>query len=198
MTAPAARTSSDERGPLGRDAVVSAVLTHAADLFAERGPAATSIRDIADRAGVNHGLVFRHLGAKDKVVTAVLDHLAAETAALAAAGALSPDDPRLRRHWSVLARAILDGYPVGQMQSRFPVIESLIDQARTQHADDQDAALAVANVAAFMLGWQLFEPFLRNAAGLDDMPNEQLRHAIGTEAASILRGPLPGPTTASE
>ncbi|MFJ9364780.1 hypothetical protein ACIRRA_10230 [Nocardia sp. NPDC101769] len=94
--------------------------------------------------------------------------------------------------------AILDGYPVGQMQSRFPVIESLIDQARTQHADDQDAALAVANVAAFTLGRQLFEPFLRNAAGLDDMPNEQLRHAIGTEAASILRGPLPGPTTASE
>ncbi|MFE3259264.1 helix-turn-helix domain-containing protein [Nocardia sp. NPDC059091] len=198
MTTPAARTSPDEGGPLGRDAVVSAVLTHAADLFAERGPAATSIRDIADRAGVNHGLVFRHLGAKDKVVTAVLDHLATETAALAAAGALSADDPRLRRHWSVLARAILDGYPVGQMQSRFPVIESLIDQARTQHADDRDAAMAVANVAAFMLGWQLFEPFLRNAAGLDDMPTEQLRRAVGTEAAAILRGPLPRPGTGSE
>jgi hypothetical protein len=36
-----------------------------ADLFAERGPAATSIRDIAARSRVNHGLIHRHVGGKD-------------------------------------------------------------------------------------------------------------------------------------
>ncbi|MGV9821821.1 TetR/AcrR family transcriptional regulator [Nocardia xishanensis] len=194
MTTKGARASSDDVNPLGRDAVVSAVLTHAADLFAERGPAATSIRDIAERAGVNHGLVFRHFGAKDKLVTAVLDHLAGETAELADAGVLLPDDPRLRRHWVVLARCILDGYPVGQMQSRFPVITALIDHARSHRADDHDAALSVAHAAAFVLGWQLFEPFLRNAAGLDDISNDRLRQDINTEAVRILRGsPQPSP-----
>ncbi|MEV0297263.1 helix-turn-helix domain-containing protein [Nocardia sp. NPDC050710] len=194
MTTEGARTSPDDSNPLGRDAVVSAVLTHAADLFAERGPAATSIRDIAERAGVNHGLVFRHLGAKDKLVTAVLDHLSAETAEFADTGTLSPDDPRLRRHWVVLARCILDGYPVGQMQSRFPVITALIDQARSHRADDRDAALSAANAAAFVLGWQLFEPFLRNAAGLDNIPNAELRQAISAEAVRILCGsPQPSP-----
>ncbi|WP_433682684.1 TetR/AcrR family transcriptional regulator [Nocardia sp. CA-119907] len=188
MTTEGARTPSDDSNPLGRDAVVSAVLTHAADLFAERGPAATSIRDIAERAGVNHGLVFRHFGAKDKLVTAVLDHLSAETAALVDTGILSPDDPRLRRHWVVLARCILDGYPVGQMQSRFPVITALIEQTRLQRADDHDAALSVAHAAAFVLGWQLFEPFLRKAAGLDNIPNAQLQQAINAEAVRILSG----------
>src|SRR5437764_10365924 len=61
--------------PAGRDEVGPAVLEAATDLFAERGPAATSIRDIAARSKVNHGLVFRHFGAKEQLVGAVLDHL---------------------------------------------------------------------------------------------------------------------------
>ena len=48
--------------------MVAAVLESAADLFAERGPAATSIRDIASRSKVNHGLIHRHFGNKDRLV----------------------------------------------------------------------------------------------------------------------------------
>ncbi|MGB0971759.1 MAG: helix-turn-helix domain-containing protein, partial [Mycobacterium sp.] len=61
--------------PIGREEVAAAILTAAADLFAERGPAATSIRDIASRSRVNHGLVFRHFGTKEQLAGAVLDHL---------------------------------------------------------------------------------------------------------------------------
>ena len=50
---------------MGRDEVVAAVLEAASELFAARGPAATSIRDIAAKSNVNHGLVFRHLGSKE-------------------------------------------------------------------------------------------------------------------------------------
>ncbi|WP_156746654.1 helix-turn-helix domain-containing protein, partial [Mycobacterium sp. E1715] len=42
--------------PTGRDEVVAAILDSASQLFAERGPAATSIRDVATAARVNHGL----------------------------------------------------------------------------------------------------------------------------------------------
>ncbi|CCC66032.1 BCGM3439c [Mycobacterium tuberculosis variant bovis BCG str. Moreau RDJ] len=70
------RPATDRRKmPTGREEVAAAILQAATDLFAERGPAATSIRDIAARSKVNHGLVFRHFGTKDQLVGAVLDHL---------------------------------------------------------------------------------------------------------------------------
>src|SRR5262249_27423330 len=66
MTTPRARADAPRAGvPVGRAEVVAAVLESAADLFAERGPAATSIRDIAARSRVNHGLIHRHFGSKD-------------------------------------------------------------------------------------------------------------------------------------
>ncbi|WP_405495067.1 TetR/AcrR family transcriptional regulator [Nocardia sp. NBC_00511] len=186
----ATREPDSTGGPVGRDAVVAAVLEHAADLFAERGPAATSIRDIADRAGVNHGLVFRHLGAKDQLVGAVLNHLAADTAVQIESGhRFSPGDPMLRRHWTVLARAILDGYPVGELQQQFPAVERIVEVARTKQPDDRSAALAAANIAALALGWQLFEPFLRGATGLQDVSESEIRSGIDAAAALILGAP---------
>ncbi|MCX4094746.1 helix-turn-helix domain-containing protein [Nocardia sp. alder85J] len=180
------RATPTREGPVGREAVAAAVLTHAADLFAERGPAATSIRDIADRAGVNHGLVFRHFGTKDHLVGEVLDHLGAESGALAAAEGFSVTDARFARHLRVLARCILDGYPVEQLQQRFPVMRQLLDRTRAEHADDRTAALAVAHAAAFGLGWQLFEPFLRASTGLQDLPATELGELIATRIGRLL------------
>src|ERR1700759_2926864 len=90
----------DRSAPVGRDEVVAAVLAHAADLFAERGPAATSIRDVATRSGVNHGLIFRHLGTKDQLVGAVLDDLAQQMADLLESHAPQPAvDAQSERQW---------------------------------------------------------------------------------------------------
>ncbi len=172
--------------PVGRDAVVAAVMEAAADLFAERGPAATSIRDIAERAGVNHGLVFRHFGAKDQLVGTVLKFLGDRSGALAASGRLTTADPGLRRHLTVLARCILDGYPVGELQERFPVMALMIERVRPEMDSDRDAGLAVAHLAAFAMGWQLLEPFLRNAAGLQDLGDTELRAEIDAQAVRIL------------
>jgi AcrR family transcriptional regulator len=186
-------SSAQADAPVGRDAVVAAVLTHAADLFAERGPAATSIRDIAERAGVNHGLVFRHFGAKDQLVAQVLDQLAAESIAVvdqSGFGDRSVLDVALRRHLTVLARSILDGYPVARMQRDFPVIARMVERARPFQESDREASLAVAHVAALALGWQLFGPFLRGAAGLEDMSEAELRGDIDAQVARIL---LSGP-----
>src|ERR1700761_668758 len=73
MTTPRARVGAPRAGvPLGRAEVVAAVLESAADLFADRGPAATSIRDIAAHSKVNHGLIHRHFGSKDGLVAAGL------------------------------------------------------------------------------------------------------------------------------
>ncbi|EUA07043.1 bacterial regulatory s, tetR family protein [Mycobacterium xenopi 4042] len=116
---------------MGREQVAAAILVAAADLFAERGPAATSIRDIAARSKVNHGLVFRHFGTKERLVGAVLDHLGTTTTTLLQSGAPATEVERaFDRHMRVMARALLDGYPAGQLQSRFPGVSQLLDQVR--------------------------------------------------------------------
>lgn len=59
--------------PTGRDAVRRAVLGTARRLFAARGPRAP-LREVADAAGVNLGLIHRHVGNKDDLLAAVLEH----------------------------------------------------------------------------------------------------------------------------
>ncbi|MGH3970828.1 MAG: TetR/AcrR family transcriptional regulator [Mycobacterium sp.] len=183
MTTPRSRSHL----PVGREEVSAAILAAAAGLFAERGPAATSIRDIAARSNVNHGLVFRHFGTKEQLVGAVLDHLGAATTTLVQTGAPREQVERaLDRHLRVMARALLDGYPAGQLQTRFPGVSQLLDQVRPQHHNDLSARLAVANAVALQMGWRLFEPFLRSAAGIDAMSDAELQRAVGIEIARII------------
>ena len=58
--------------PTGREAVRRAVLGTARRIFAARGPRAP-LREVADAAEVNLGLIHRHVGNKDDLLAAVLD-----------------------------------------------------------------------------------------------------------------------------
>lgn len=175
------------KAPTGRAEVAAAILEAATDLFAERGPAATSIRDIAARSNVNHGLVFRHFGTKEQLVGAVLDHLGANLSTL-----LSTDAPAavlessLDRQMRVMARTVLDGYPAGQLQKRFPNIATLLDGVRPLYDDDIEARLAVANALALQFGWRLFAPILRSATGIEELTDAEIRRAAGAEVQRIL------------
>ena len=189
MTTARASTSSRRAdAPLGKEEVVAAVLRSAADLFAERGLAATSIRDIAARSRVNHGLIHRHFGSKDGLVAAVLDHLGQHLAELLAeqgrraAEVADAVDRQLR----VLAYASLDGYPVGELQSRFPTMGVLLDAVRPQHPTELSARLAAAHTIALQLGWCLFGDFLRASTGLEDMDDRTFVRSVGETVASIL------------
>jgi TetR/AcrR family transcriptional regulator, repressor for neighboring sulfatase len=180
--------------PLGRAEVVAAVLESAADLFAERGPAATSIRDIAARSSVNHGLIHRHFGSKDGLVGAVLDHLGQRLAELLAAGAEgSTIGEAVDRQLRVLARTSLDGYSIGELQSRFPTMEVLLDSVRARHSTEIDARLAAAHTIALQLGWCLFGDFLRASSGLEDLDDRTFARSIGSTVALILDAE--GPTS---
>ncbi|WNG94453.1 TetR/AcrR family transcriptional regulator [Mycobacterium sp. ITM-2016-00318] len=191
MTTVRASTSSGRAdGPVGKDEVVAAVIRSAADLFAERGLAATSIRDVAARSRVNHGLIHRHFGSKDALVAAVLDHLGQHLAQLLADGADgSAFADAVDRQLRVLAYASLDGYPIGELQSRFPTMGVLLDAVRPQHPSELSARLAAAHAIALQLGWCLFGDFLRASTGLadlDEMDDRTFVRSVGQTAASIL------------
>ena len=169
----------DVHTPLGRDEVVAAILTAAADLFAERGPTATSIRDVATRAGVNHGLIHRHFGSKDRLVGAVLDYLGQYLAELLAVDTSRATlDAAIDRQLRVIARTTLDGYPVGELQTRFPNIAEGIERLRKHYPSDRDARFAAAHVNALQLSWRLFGGFLRASAGLDDATDDEVAQSV--------------------
>ncbi|HEX3288456.1 MAG TPA: helix-turn-helix domain-containing protein [Mycobacterium sp.] len=188
MTTPRASTGARRAdAPVGKDEVVAAVLRSAADLFAEQGLAATSIRDIAARSNVNHGLIHRHFGSKDGLVAAVLDHLGQHLAGLLAENAEgSKVADAIDRQLRVLAYASLDGYPIGELQSRFPTMGVLLDAVRDRHSSELSARLAAAHTIALQLGWCLFGDFLRAATGLEDMDDRTFVRSVGDTVASIL------------
>src|SRR3984893_16936801 len=73
-----------------RAATIAAIVSAASKLFTARGFAATSIDDIASRAGVAKGAVYHHFESKEQIFARVFEQmtaaLAAEVAASAAAG----------------------------------------------------------------------------------------------------------------
>ena len=163
------------------------MLRSAAELFAERGPAATSIRDIAAHSRVNHGLIHRHFGGKDRLVAAVLDYLGGHLADLLAEGA---DGARVsvavERQLRVIARVSLDGYQIGELQERFPTMEILLESVRARHSSEQAARLAAAHAIALQMGWCLFGGFLRASTGLDDVDDRTFARSVGETVARIL------------
>jgi AcrR family transcriptional regulator len=176
---------------------MTAVLDAGSELFAERGPAATSIREVAARSGVNHGLVYRHFGTKEELVAAVLDHVSDQVNQAIADSSEATQD-MAERQWRVLAHTILDGYPVGRLQRRFPFVSQLVEEAGRHTQDMTAARLAAGHVVALELGWQLFKPFILAATGLGALPDEDVRHAslqlmgrILTEPEGAEGGPRP-------
>ena len=69
--APAPACRDDPEAPRRRrdpEASRAAILAAAREVFTERGYARATIREIARRAGVTHGLVMRHFGSKERLL----------------------------------------------------------------------------------------------------------------------------------
>src|ERR1700761_2378088 len=110
--------------PMGKDEVIAAVMQAASELFAEKGPAATSIREVAARAGVNHGLLHRHFGSKHQLLAATLQHLADSGDELHKSGAPAAQLEAIHELQArIMVRSVLDGFPVEELQQRFPGME---------------------------------------------------------------------------
>jgi TetR/AcrR family transcriptional regulator, repressor for neighboring sulfatase len=154
-----------------------ALLGSAIELFAARGPASVSVRDIARHAGVNQGLIYRHFGSKDALLAEALERGSAEMfpAALAEEGfdfdAMSwllhngATAPRL------IARILVDDVDISTVRRRFPILRRLIDAydrvpSGAGPADLSDPRVAVVATAAMALGSSIWGDHLRGSLGL--------------------------------
>jgi AcrR family transcriptional regulator len=187
--ATAEATVSTTAKPIGKGEVSAAVLEAASELFAAKGPAATSIREVAARAGVNHGLVHRHFGSKHQLLAATLQHLA-DTAATLRESGVPPEqmEAAYELQARVMVRSTLDGFPVEELQQRFPGMEAFLDVVRADHSDERTARLLAAHGMALQFGWGLLGPILRVAFGLHDLDDTEIRAAVAEQVAKIVAG----------
>ena len=175
--------------PRGREDVREALIASASELFAQRGPAAVGVREIAQHAQVNHGLVHRHFGSKHGLLQAVLGHLASDIAANV--GEAEPDEAlgglvgsvlgatSKQGAWlRIMAWAILDGADIGELQGRFPMAERMVAAARANAQGPLDPEARVTLIMSAGLGMMLFGPFLQRATAQDDLQWARSRQQI--------------------
>jgi AcrR family transcriptional regulator len=172
------RGSSRAR-PRGREKVRQALLDAARDLIAERGPGSVSLREIAETAGVNFGLVYQYLGTRDDLLREVYQSVAQRSAErMAPIGGISeaisdmmatPGTATAR----IMAWAALDGsYPEGVLgpSPALGHVASVIAGGPDADPSDEDRLLAAFLLVA-ALGWRLFSSIGLTSAGLDPAPD---------------------------
>ncbi len=190
--------------PYGGEAVREALIAAATELFAKFGPGAVSVREIAGQAQVNHGLVHRHFGSKEALLTAVLDQLARALAA-----EMQSDKSRRRparkalratrtqgTYWKILAHSLLDGRKPAGVQTEFPVMRALVQATQAGQAAGRfdprlDPRAITATGTALTLGWLMFESFLLASTGLDGISAFRRNRELVRVRKSIERGLRP-------
>jgi AcrR family transcriptional regulator len=173
----------------------------ALELFAARGVAATSIREVAQAAGVSPGLVQHHYGTKAGLQKAVdefvvedalwtiadlpepLEERSAEFAARM--GAVIRDRPESVRY---LARAASEGSELGlrafQEIVDFGVREFRAMENAGQLSPDLDLEWAVLQMLLFNLSTMMFEPAITHALG-ESIVSEQGRRRVNAAATRL-------------
>lgn len=185
--------------PRGPENVVAAVVDAATRLFAERGPHAVSLRDIAREAGVNYGLIHYYFGTKVDVQRAVFSASSYRVAdRLTEAGDVQSmldqfwqASPGADSYVRMLVWFLLEGQDMGEILGRSPTVVRLT--GAIQHAYDEvqvegprfDARLVAATTVMLTMAWRLFSPFLIPAAGMEDRSPVELRAELG-ELAKLL------------
>jgi AcrR family transcriptional regulator len=156
-----------------------ALVDSAVELFALRGPASVSVRDVGRHAGVNQGLIYRHFGSKEALLAAAFE----QGASSLFPAALAPDAFDIdtvihelhhgsRSPW-LIARILVDDVDIADVRQRFPVVRRLVDgYARVptgeRGGDLTDPRVAVAAVTCMAAGSVIYGRDLREALDLPD------------------------------
>lgn len=180
----------------GREAVEAALIEAAADLLAELGPRSTSVRDIAARAGVNHGQVHHYFGGKRGLLKETMRQLAyRHYESIQAASGGRPLPPPLatgpdQRYVLAMMRAAMEGdveltrIEVDEGVSVSRGVLDFLTQRSGEPEPTLDVKFALAEGTAMQLGWLAFESFLFMVADVKPEEEEEIRDRIRRSAYS--------------
>jgi len=188
------------RDPEGNRA---AIIEAARQAFAERGYARTTLREIAGRAGVTHGLITRHFASKERLFLAAMpgnrdleDVAAGDPAALpdriarAFVRRLETDavnDPLIALLRSAASDQRAASNLLSAMQEHSTAVYRSVLSPGESAAPGDDLDTRVALVGAQMMG-VAFSRYIARTEPLASMPSDQLTEHL----TRILRGLLFG------
>lgn len=175
----------------GRVDVEERLIAAAAELLGEVGPRAMSVRQVADRAGVNHGLVHHYFGGKDGLARAGMRRLVAEHLEWVKAqneGRPIPVPMALggdQRYLRAVVRCVLDGesdLALTELTEGVSVprsaMEAVVARAGLDEPDSETRAV-VAAAMALEMGWAALEPFILAITGTPGDEADDLRRRVG-------------------
>ena len=174
----------------GRAGAEEKLIEAAAELLGDVGPRAMSVRQVAERAGVNHGLVHHYFGGKDGLVHAAMRRLVEEHERWArdvAAGGPFPQPFALgrdQRYLRAVVRALLDGetdLALTELSSGVSVPRQAMDaevQRRSLDEPDLDTKAAVAAAMALEMGWAALESFIFAVTGTTGDEADDVRRRV--------------------
>lgn len=186
-------TDSPAGRPTGRDEVRSAVLREARRLFSERGPG-VPLRDIADAADVNLGLIHRHIGRKDALITEVMQDAVRFGAArlenqndagravegMLLGAAAHPETSRLLA-WLALDRDAAFPPMVDPSQRPAAALRRMTDPAPAG-----DAELLLVFTAVY--GWPVFREALLDALDIPESDRADIETRLAALLARVVTG----------
>ncbi|MGY9071397.1 MAG: TetR/AcrR family transcriptional regulator [Acidimicrobiales bacterium] len=179
--------------PVGKADVMRALLDATTALIVEKG-LSMSVREIASRAGVNHGLIHTYFGTKENLLTAAFDDIQARAADERDELGFPPADLAGRRDGELaraLARVMLEGQadPFSSRRITASWRSALATSAPELTTAEVNERVIVA--ASLALGYALFADHL---AMLVDVSPED-RPGIDTRVAELVAefGGIPTP-----
>jgi TetR/AcrR family transcriptional regulator, repressor for neighboring sulfatase len=186
-----------EGAPAGPVEVRTAVLEAAASLFAMRGIDGVSLRDIATEADVNLTLIRRYVGSRDDLISAVFAHVSEQLAESVAQNPLagqghSPDT--VMGTWVRIGAALAISRRPMPADAMHNPVQAIADSIAAGYGLSPEAArVRAAQIVATALGWRIFEGYLIEAAGLDEIPVEVLREELVHAGRRTGATPWPSP-----
>ena len=170
----------------------------AIECFAEMGPNDVSVRAIAERAGVNHGLVHHYFGSKAGLVHAVVEHMSQHisesmSAGAALAGGVVTDEnsPGLL-YARAFARIVVDGAMPTDVDWDFPLVRTVTDAAqRIGGLDEDNAGIAATQALAMVMGWIVLESWALRALGKQAQDGPALRAKLPAAAMRLANVQVP-------
>ena len=188
--------------------MIAKLVKAARPLFAERGPAGVPLREIAEAADVNYGLIHHYVGTKNDLLAIVLRQASEDWATQFAEAATVHDAisilmrPKSSEYARIIAHALLEGADPASMVGRSPALSTLSRRMESEidgsPNSETESRVLVAAMTGMAMGWGLFGPFVRELAGLHEQAEDETTDAVYALLRSVVDAPPPVPGTSAD
>lgn len=188
------------------ESAANAILVAAGELFATRGPSQVSLREVAERAGANYGLIHHYFGTKEMLLAELMHRYTSygytfmgDDVRQTTADLFNADSGNFAEMFTWM---VLDGANPRSVfgdTSSMEAYAALIERDwRQRGASVEDAPfeprLVAAVVMFVILVWDLYAPYMRVLASLEDRELPALRDDVLAMLQHVVEASAPLPS----